>query len=78
MGLKKLTLSVEEGVIEKARRYSQAHNTSISRLVTQFLARLPGRQKRRDSPTVRRLVGILSESADVAEYRRHLEEKHGR
>ena len=77
MALKKLTLSVDEDVIETARRYAQQSNTSISRLVTQFLARLPLSEKRRFSPTVRRLLGILPHDVDVAEYRRHLAEKHG-
>lgn len=31
---KKLTLSVDERVVEDARRYSRRHNTSISQLVS--------------------------------------------
>jgi len=37
---KKLTLSVDERVIERARRYSTRHNTSISQLVTSYLSQL--------------------------------------
>jgi hypothetical protein len=77
MALKKLTLSVEENVIEKARRYSDDHQTSISRLVTHFLSRLP-EQEKQISPAVRRLIGILPPDADLAEYHRHLEEKYDR
>lgn len=77
MALKKLTLSVDEDVIETARRYAHESNTSISRLVTQFLARLPPGEKRRFSHTVRRLLGILPHDVDLAEYSRHLAEKHG-
>lgn len=77
MPARKLTLSVDEDVIEKARRYSKAHGTSISRLVTSFLARL-SQQRRRYTPTVQRLIGLLPRHADRAEYRRHLEEKYRR
>ena len=76
MALKKLTLTVDADVIEKARRYSEAHGTSISRLVGHFLAGLPtggGEHGKR----VRRLTGLLPADVDVREHRRHLEEKHG-
>ena len=77
MALKKLTLSVDEAVIEKARRYSTAHDTSISRLVTQFLSRLPSRGPRLN-PVVERLAGILPPNVDAEDYYRHLSEKHDR
>jgi hypothetical protein len=77
MALKKLTLTVDQDVIEKARRYSAAHNTSISRLVGQFLARLPSGEKRY-GPAVERLIGLLPPEVSVSEYHEHLEEKYGR
>lgn len=77
MALKKLTLSVEERAIEKARRYSEEHNTSISRLVSRFLDRLPTGD-REISPVIRRLMGILPPTVDESEYHRHLDEKYGR
>lgn len=77
MALKKLTLSVDEDVIEKARRYSANHRTSISRLVTQFLARLPG-DERRFSSTVERLIGLLPPDVDASRYHEHLKEKYRR
>lgn len=76
MALKKLTLSVDERVIEKARRYSDERRTSISRLVTHFLARLPDRENR-ISPAVQRLMGILPADVDTADFRRHLDDKYG-
>ena len=77
MSLKKLTLTVDESVIEKAREYSARYNTSISRLVTQFLSKLPIEQKK-FTPTVRRLIGILPRDVSVTDYYEHLEDKHGR
>jgi len=79
MSRKKLTLSVDEQVIEHARRYSRRHNTSISQLVSNYLAQLDAnRGDAAVSPTVRRLMGILPTDATVEDYHRHLEEKHSR
>jgi len=77
MSRKKLTLSVDEQVIERARRYSRRHNTSISQLVSNYLALLDANEGAEAySPTVRRLLGILPSDTNVEEYHRHLEEKY--
>ena len=78
--LRKLTLSVDEKVIERARRYSRRNRTSISRLVTNFLAGLgagEGRE-RRYSHAVERLRGMLPADASEDEHRSHLQKKHRR
>jgi hypothetical protein len=76
--LRKLTLSIEQSVIERARRYSRRHGKSISQLVTQYLAQLDGANRGtvEGSPTVRRLRGILPPKAAAEEYRAHIERKH--
>ncbi|MDZ7781125.1 MAG: DUF6364 family protein [Gemmatimonadota bacterium] len=73
---KKLTLSVDEQVIERARRYSTRHNTSISQLVTSYLRQLDAPSEPTLAPWVRRLRGILPSDTSVEDYRRHLEQKH--
>lgn len=73
---KKLTLSVDERVIERARRYSTRHNTSISQLVTKYLSQLDAPSDANLAPWVQRLRGILPSDTSVEDYRRHLEEKH--
>ncbi len=79
MPLRKLTLSVDEMVIERARHYSELHQTSISRLVSTFLEALASEERKPAlSPAVRRLVGILPAGASVEEYRDYLERKHAR
>ncbi|MDQ3604742.1 MAG: DUF6364 family protein [Gemmatimonadota bacterium] len=78
MSLTKLTLSVDEALVEKAREYSRRRGTSISQMVSRFLAALPEDGKEEYTPTVRRLLGILPPEADVTDYHRHLEEKYGR
>ncbi len=77
MPRKKLTLSVDEDVIRKAKRYSRRHDTSISRLVTEFLSLLSD-EEGFEAPVVSRLRGVLPSEVSVDEYRDHLVEKHGR
>jgi len=73
---KKLTLSVDEDVIEKARRYSDAHGTSISRLVSAYLGQLDAPSDEPRTPWVERLSGILPSDVSVEDYRRRLEKKY--
>ena len=76
MALTKLTLTVDEDVIRRAREYSEAHQTSISRLVNNFLAGLAVPEQEDLHPVVKRLVGLLPPETDEADYYRHLEEKY--
>ena len=73
---KKLTLSVDEQVIERARRYSVRHNTSISQLVTTYLSKLDSPSDQEFSSLVLRLRGVLPQDVEVEHYHRYLEEKH--
>jgi len=73
---KKLTLEVDADVIERARRYSRKHGTSISQLVTTYLRHLDAPPDRELSPLVQRLTGILPIDVSSEDHRRHLEEKH--
>lgn len=75
MSIKKLTLSVDEHTIEKARIYSKKHNTSISRLVSGFLDQL-AEPDEQTTPRVQRLMGLLPSDLDEEEYQRHLDEKY--
>ena len=75
MPVKKLTLSVDAQTIEKAKAYSKQHETSVSRLVSGFLASLPGDESVA-TPRVRRLTGILPADVSEDEYRGHLNDKH--
>lgn len=75
MPRRKLTLSVEEEAIKKARRFSVKHGTSISQLVTDFLLSLD-ESGGKATPIVSRLRGVLAPDVTVEEYRDHLVEKY--
>jgi hypothetical protein len=80
MPKKRLNITVDAAVVERARRYTSRHNTSISGLVSGFLAHLPDgdvSDAEDLSPTVRRLLGIAAGGPDREDYRRHLLEKYG-
>lgn len=72
---KKLTLTVDASVVERAKRFSRRNDTSVSELVNSFLASLED-QGESASPVVTRLRGVLPTSVSRDEYRAHLEEKH--
>lgn len=74
---RKLTLSIDEEVIRRAKRFTAERETSISRLVEAFLSRL-GRTGPGDTPLVDGLRGVLPSDTELEEYRRHLDEKYGR
>lgn len=78
MSLTKLTLSVDEALVEKARAYSRRRGTSISQMVSRFLAALPEEGQEEYTPTVRRLLGIARGGPDQEDYHRYLLEKYGR
>ena len=75
MSKHKLTLSIDEDVVRRAKRLARQRNTSVSALVEERLRGLT--EDRSDStPLVARLRGALPEDVSREEHRRHLREKH--
>jgi hypothetical protein len=74
----KLTLRIEKPVIEAAKSYAQHHNTTVSRLVAEFLRSLKVPGDFPPSPILAELSGILPASASLGEYQTYLKEKYGR
>lgn len=82
----KLTLRLEQELIEKAKRYAETHGTSVSQIVADYFRALTALhdadQAHEDSP--RNLLPITSRltsrpaagQVDEAEYRRFLERKY--
>lgn len=77
--MSKLTLSVDDGVVRRAKRYARARGTSVSRLVERFLSFVATEDgatpARKEPPILRRLRGSLK-GAVPTDYRRHLERKY--
>jgi hypothetical protein len=76
----KLTLSVDEDVVQRAKRYAARRKTSVSRLVERYLE-LISRPPRLDAesmpPILARLRGVLKGGGrDEGDYRRYLEKKY--
>jgi len=76
----KLTLSVDEDVVRRAKEHAARHGTSVSKLVEDYLSLLTAARKRRGrspaaTPILDQLRGSLR-GADISGYGEHLEEKH--
>lgn len=80
MPKERINLSVERAAIERGKRYSQMHSTSISKLVSDFLSSLPVDEESEGqtlSPTVKRLLGVATGGPGREDYHRYLLEKYG-
>jgi len=74
----KLTLRMDEDLIEHAKRIARERGKSVSRLVADYFALL-GREPEGDElpPLTRGLFGVAAGSeVEESDHRRHLEEKH--
>ena len=76
----KLTLRMDDNLIESAKEYSSQTGKSVSRIVADLFEIIKNEKiKREDSltPTVRSLKGILKgKQLDEKDYRKYLEEKY--
>ena len=74
----KMTVRVPRDLLEGAKRYASEHDTTLTRLVSEFLRQLSIQDDSlADAPVVRRLSGTLSPDAAIEDYGKYLEEKHG-
>lgn len=73
----KLTIRLRRDLLEEAKQYANEHNTTLTRLVSEYLRQLSARDDPlADAPIVRRLSGTLSQDASVDDYREYLEGKY--
>jgi hypothetical protein len=74
----KMTVRVPRDLLEGAKRYASEHDTTLTRLVSEFLRQLSIQGDfLADAPVVRRLSGTLAPEASIEDYRKYLEEKYG-
>jgi len=74
----KLTLRLEDSLIQQAKIYAKQHNKSLSQVVSDYFQVLIQTAEREKTPPITRsLIGVL-ESSDIDEddYKRHLEDKY--
>jgi len=75
----KLTLKLKKEIIERAKKYAQDKNTSLSKLIENILFKVTDKTtfQTETTPLVDSLSGIISlESDDKEDYRDYLEEKY--
>jgi hypothetical protein len=79
----KLTLRLDDNVIERAKIYARSHNISLSKMIESYLDSIT-KQKEEDkkisiTPLVESLSGVIDLPADFdykIEYREYLKEKY--
>ncbi len=76
----KLTLRMDDNLIESAKEYSAQTGKSVSRIVADLFAIIKNEKINREdalTPTVRSLKGILKgKQIDENDYKKYLEEKY--
>ena len=74
----KLTLSVDKGVISRAKRYAQQRGVSVSEIVETYLAAVsePPPRRPEDAPPILRSVRGSLKKADLEEYKEYLGAKY--
>jgi hypothetical protein len=74
----KLTIRIPRKVLERAKEYAREHQTSLTRLVSEYLQQLPVENDPLvDAPIVQRLSGLVSPDVSIEDYQQYLEEKYG-
>lgn len=75
---KKLTLRLNQRLIEQAKQYAAQHSISLSELVETYFLHLAQAEEAEHTPLVQQLTGILPTDVEVTqEYGRYLQEKYG-
>ena len=78
---KKLTLSLNQSIIESAKNYAKSNNISLSKLIESYLATLTRKSKKKPeiTPLVKSLSGVIEIPSDFNEkeaYSEYLMEKY--
>jgi len=73
----KLTLSVDDRVVSRAKQYAKRRGVSVSNMVETYLAAVvePHPPATGATSILRSVRGVLK-SADIGHYRKHLAEKY--
>ncbi len=74
----KLTLRLENALIQQAKNYAKQHDKSLSQVVADYFQVLTQQSKKSiTSPITKSLIGVLdTNNIDEKDYKKHLEEKY--
>ena len=74
----KLTLRLEDSLIQQAKSFAKQHDKSLSQVVADYFQILTEQSKKPvTSPITQSLIGVLESSKfDEKDYKKHLEEKY--
>lgn len=74
----KLTLRLDDALIEQAKVVAQQSGKSVSQLVAEYFSLLAAKPppKPEITPSVQRLRGVLKPSSDERDYQNYLEDKY--
>jgi len=74
----KLTVRVPRESLERAKRYAKEQDTTLTRLISEYLRRLTVQNDPlADAPIVQRLSGSLSSDVSEKDYMHYLETRYG-
>jgi hypothetical protein len=75
--MSKLTLSVDNRVVSRAKQYAKLRGVSVSQMVEAYLTAVaePPSPPTGAAPILRSVRGVLK-NADIEEYRKHLAAKY--
>lgn len=74
----KLTLRLDNKLIEQAKEHAKQQGKSLSQIVADYFRLFTQNSKTQETaPITRSLIGILESSQfDIGDYKKHLEEKY--
>ena len=77
----KLTLKLKKTVIDQAKKYASDHETSLSRIIENYLAAITAEPKETEeiSPLVKSISGVInvpSKFIHKESFHKHLDEKY--
>ena len=77
----KLTLKLKKTVIDQAKKYASDHETSLSRIIENYLAAITAESTETDeiSPLVKSISGVINVSSNFnhkESFHKHLKEKY--
>lgn len=74
----KLTVRVDQDLLENLKRYAAENKTTLTDLIDTYLRHIPAQIPFDNAPIVRRLSGTLSSDVSMQDYKKHLEEKYAK